>query len=114
MKTFSEYINEKQEKIGAIRSQGRTTRKVIVGTVSELIEYFKYTLEVGKSYEHEKGNKKINLKPKTIKALVKELAKSISNSGNSGYYEYIEKDEFNNEWIEEYSKEGGLVTIYEN
>jgi len=112
MKTFKEYITERQEKIEAIRDSGRT-EKVVVGTLKELIKHFGYILEVGKSYESEKGNKKINLNPKSVKALVKELEKSIFNSDNNGYYEYIGKSELDNEWIEEYKKEGQLVTIHE-
>jgi hypothetical protein len=39
--------------------RGRTTEEK--GTMSELLDYFGYTLECGKSWEHEKGNSKINL-----------------------------------------------------
>ena len=36
------------------------------GTLEELIQYFGYTLETGKSYEREKGNYKINTNPKSL------------------------------------------------
>ena len=54
------------------------------GTLEELIAYFKYTLECGKSYQHEKGNKKINMTPKTVKALVTQLNNAKSNSAANG------------------------------
>lgn len=65
--------------------RGRQTETT--GTISELLEYFRYTLECGKSWEHEKGNKKINLKPKTGKSLVTQLNNSEENSAANGYSE---------------------------
>ena len=102
--TFRELI-EVKEKVGCIISarRGKTTRWI--GTVSSLTDSFRYTLETGKSYENEKGNKKINLNPKTIKALVNELQKSLKNSGNSGYYEY---DDCSVEEVDRYKKEGNF------
>lgn len=55
------------------------------GTLEELLSYFSYTLECGKSYEHEKGNKKINLNPKTAKSLVTQLNNAVNNSAANGY-----------------------------
>lgn len=55
------------------------------GTLEELIETYRYTLESGKSWEHEKGNKKINLNPKSAKALVTQLNNAINNSASNGY-----------------------------
>lgn len=61
------------------------------GTLEELTKSFGYTLETGKSYESEKGNYKINTKPKTIDDLVKNLnraQKNLAANGNpSSYYE---------------------------
>lgn len=54
------------------------------GTLDELREDFSYILEVGKSYEHEKGNYKIEIMPKTIKTLVEHLNKSESNRALNG------------------------------
>ncbi len=54
------------------------------GTLEELIERFRYTLEVGKSYEREKGNKKISLAPKTIGSLIKNLNNAKSNAAANG------------------------------
>ena len=63
------------------------------GTLEELIQYFGYTLETGKSYEREKGNYKINTNPKSAKTLVANLNKAAHNSGRSyqsKYYELVE------------------------
>ena len=54
------------------------------GTIAELLDYFGYTLEVGKSYEHEKGRYKINLNPKSIGQLVDALNKAASNGAANG------------------------------
>lgn len=57
----------------------------ISGTVPELTEYFDYTLEVGHSW-----NKKINPKPKTITALVKNINAS---------YEEKQRDCFDRDYV---------------
>jgi hypothetical protein len=58
----------------------------IVGTVEDLVNnYFGYTLEVGQSWEHEKGNRKINRNPKSGKSLVDNLNKAVTNSAANGY-----------------------------
>jgi hypothetical protein len=54
--------------------------------VKEAVNYFSYTLLVGASYEHEKGNKKINQNPKTIKSLVDNLNKASKNASKNGSY----------------------------
>ena len=61
-------------------------------TVAEAVEYYSATLASGKALEHERGNKKVNLKPKTIKALLTSLANSSHNrslfmkNGGDDYY----------------------------
>ena len=69
----------------------RGRQSVTTGTIPELIEYFGYTLECGKSWEHERGNKKININPKGIKSLVTNLNNADNNSAANGcgmnYYE---------------------------
>lgn len=55
------------------------------GTLSELISAYSYTLSCGKSYEYERGNKKINCNPKSIKALVTNLYNAKNNSAGNGY-----------------------------
>jgi len=49
-------------------------------TIPELVEYHAYTLECGAS---EKGNKKINVNPKTINSLVTNLNNAVNNNGYS-------------------------------
>ena len=63
--------------------RGRDTE--FTGTVESLIKDFKYTLECGKSWEYEKGNKKINVNPKGIKSLVTNLNNASNNSAANGY-----------------------------
>ena len=61
-----------------------STTGTITGTLEDLIDAFSYTLECGASYQNEKGNKKINKSPKTIKALVDNLNKAKTNSAANG------------------------------
>jgi hypothetical protein len=75
-KTYS--INYRSERTGSVM----TTRPL---TIEEAIEYYKYTLEKGASWEHEKGNKKINLKPKTIASLISNLNNAVNNAAANGY-----------------------------
>ncbi len=56
----------------------------ITGTLEYLIGYFSYTLEVGESWQHERGNSKINTNPKSVKSLVDNLNKAKSNSAANG------------------------------
>ena len=55
------------------------------GTVEDLIQTFLYTLDTGRSYQHEKGNKKINMKPKSITSLISNLNNAVNNSAANGY-----------------------------
>ncbi len=74
-----------------------------IGTVAELVAYYRYTLETGQSWQHEKGNRKINCNPKGIKSLITNLNNAKNNSAANGYsgtrYEEVtvtqaEKDEY--------------------
>lgn len=64
------------------------------GTLPELIQAYSYTLECGASWQHEKGNKKINKQPKSIKSLITNLYNAANNSAANGYsgyeFEYCE------------------------
>ena len=64
------------------RTGGTATR---VGTLAELLECYSYTLEKGASWQHEKGNAKINRTPKTIKSLVSNLNNAVNNAAANGY-----------------------------
>jgi hypothetical protein len=62
-------------------------------TVAEAVEYYGYTLEVGASWSHEKGNKKINRNPTTIKSLLTNLNNASNNAARNGcgnYYTAVE------------------------
>jgi len=62
----------------------RSTRETGPMTLEELIEYFSYTLEAGASYSHEKGNSKIDTKPKTIRSLISNLNNAETNRAANG------------------------------
>lgn len=55
----------------------------------EPLHWFPHTtgmrLETGKSYEHEKGNKKINIAPKSMKGLMTNLINADNNAAANGY-----------------------------
>ena len=75
----------KNSKYKVIISRDRGKDRTTEGTIAELIDYFGYTLEKGKSWESEKGNKKINMNPKNIKALITNLNNSENNAAANGY-----------------------------
>lgn len=58
---------------------------VYTGTLAELIDKFSYTLLKGHSWEHERGNKKINMQPKTVRSLVTNLNNAEDNAAANGY-----------------------------
>ncbi len=60
-------------------------------TLEELVEGAKYTLETGKSYQHEKGKSKINTNPKTINSFITNFNNAKDNAARDG---------FANHWIE--------------
>jgi len=60
------------------------SRKTEAMTLGELIEYFSYTLDTGASYAWERGNKKINTKPTTIKSLMSNLRNAKNNAARDG------------------------------
>ncbi len=86
----------------------RGNEKEVTGTIPELIEYFGYTLEVGQSWQHEKGNKPINRNPETIEELVKNLNNAKKNAAANGhsdtYYTCDEVDDIDedDEYDDEY------------
>jgi hypothetical protein len=55
------------------------------GTLEELIRAYSYTLEVGESWQNEKGNKKVNTNPRSVKSLVDNLNKATNNAAANGY-----------------------------
>ena len=60
-------------------------------TLAEAIEYYQYTLSAGASYSHERGARKVNTSPKTIKGLISALNNAAQNCGpGSTYYTFSE------------------------
>lgn len=82
----------KKFQITQTNSRGSTTH--YEGTVAELTQMFSYSLDCGRSWEHEKGNKKINTAPKSIKSLVTNIYNAKNNAASNGYagfsYDYCE------------------------
>ncbi len=67
------------------RFGGETRTYNQIGTIVDLVKAYGYTLEVGQSWEHEKGNRKINRAPKGIKSLVSNLYNAKNNAAADGY-----------------------------
>lgn len=86
--------SEKKYKIIATKYSTGQTYESCIGTLQELIKYYSYTLEVGESWQDEKGNRKINRNPKSIQALVNNLRWAKDNAAQNGYggmsYEFEE------------------------
>lgn len=53
-------------------------------TLNEAIEYFRYTLLCGVSWQHYKGCKKINQNPRSIKSLITNLNNASRNASKNG------------------------------
>lgn len=81
-----EVYSIKIERSGTFGNSYRTRYQQ--GTLEELIKAFSYDLEVGESWQHEKGNKKINRKPKNIKSLCDNLYHAKNNAAANGYGGY--------------------------
>lgn len=62
-------------------------------TIAEAVQYYGYTLEVGASWQHEQGNKKINRNPTTLKSLLSNLTNAVNNSARNGYGGYYTAEE---------------------
>ena len=64
----------------------RNRAREIVGTLDELIRYFGYTLECGASWSYQKGCKKVNTHPKTIRSLLTALDNAVYNTQSGCFY----------------------------
>jgi hypothetical protein len=83
-------------------------------TIEEAVDYYSYTLECGYSWQHEKGNKKINLHPKTMKSLISNLNNATNNSARNGCGDYFVAEDFvstqvEKQVVEQYNNEGCLL-----
>lgn len=65
--------------------RSRTSYYYQTGTLEDLIRAYSYTLECGQSWQHERGNKKINRNPKSISGLITNLNNAVNNSAQNGY-----------------------------
>ena len=72
----------KEDRSGYVSSRKPT---IWIGTIDDLVKAFSYTLEVGQSWEYERGNHKINRNPKNINSLVKNLQWAKDNAARNGY-----------------------------
>ena len=80
----AEAVNEaKADKVYTITISRRGKDRDVSGTISELIDAHRYTLETGKSYENERGNSKIKMDHKTIDSLVNHLNKAATNASSN-------------------------------
>lgn len=70
-------------------------------TIKEAVEYYGYTLECGASWQYEKGNKKINRRPTTIKSLITNLNNASNNSARNGCGDHYTAVEHVGELLEE-------------
>ena len=70
---------------GGFMSSRPTRYSYAEGTLEYLIGYHSYALECGASYQHERGNKKVNRNPKTVAGLIKSLNIATNNSAANGY-----------------------------
>lgn len=70
---------------GGFMSSRPTRYSYAEGTLEYLIGYHSYTLECGASYQHERGNKKVDRNPKTVAGLIKSLNIATNNSASNGY-----------------------------
>lgn len=64
------------------------------GTLEDLKEEFRYTLDCGASYNGQRGCKKVNTDPKSIKSLVDNLNKAAENCCThyqDRYYSLVEE-----------------------
>lgn len=71
----------------------RSSEHTHTGTLADLVKIFSNTLECGKSWEYERGNKKINTNPKSISSLISNLNKAAENIGAhypTAYYELVD------------------------
>ncbi len=60
------------------------------GTLDELKQAYSYTLEVGQSWAHEPGNKKVNTNAKSIKTFMKALNQAADNTRNGDWFELVQ------------------------
>lgn len=69
------------EKVYTIKAKGiNGSSTETTGTVDELVQMFRNTLERGRLYQKEVGNKEINIVPQDIDSLVRNLNNAAKNA----------------------------------
>ena len=63
----------------------RDRQTEVTGTLPELIDYFRYTLDCGASWNGQRGCAKVNKNPKSIKGLLTALSNAVYNTQGSCY-----------------------------
>lgn len=88
-------MTERVYRVRRTRAKDRGYYTEYVGTLAQLKETFGYELFVGKQYEREKGNKRINMYPGSVRSLVTNLNNAANNAAADGYsgvlFELIEE-----------------------
>ena len=67
-----------------IRYTRRNRTTEVTDTLENLIQYFSYTLECGRCYQNERGNKRIDTAPKSARSLVANLNNAERNRSANG------------------------------
>ena len=103
---FEDWLHE-MERMGVYVREGRRSRKTSTrkvaqethtiiksrdghndieqtGTLQELVERYRYTLEKGRAYQNERGNSRINMNPDTVEELVEALNAAVNNAAANG------------------------------
>ena len=78
-----------ESKTYTIKRSGDGKTQIKTGTVEELTGIFSYVLEVGQGFAFEPGNKKVNMNPKTIKALIKSLTVAADNTKSGEEFKLV-------------------------
>lgn len=83
--TLEQHMAKANKMFRVVSTRHRSgTTAAITGELSDLIEAHAYTLECGASWQHEKGNKKINRQPKSIASLITNLNNAVNNTAANG------------------------------
>ena len=88
-------MKEYTVKVNRFSYSGVASERIYTGTMEHLVnDVFSYTLECGHSWEYERGNRKVNMNPRTGRTLVNALNNAAYNTSRNGnpntYYTLVE------------------------
>ncbi|MEG1729919.1 MAG: hypothetical protein RR280_10310 [Bacteroidaceae bacterium] len=66
------------------RDNGKRVDPTLFFRLGDAHKYYGYTLQTGKDYQKEAGNKAINLHPATVKSLETNLNNAVNNAASNG------------------------------